>query len=59
LEDDEHWDQTLKESPISDSPQKIRQLFAVLFVFCQLTDPLKLWKNHKDKMSEDLMTTGK
>jgi len=42
LEDDTHWDRTLEEATIIDSPQKIRQLFAVLLVFCQLADPLKL-----------------
>lgn len=30
LVDDAHWDGTLEEATISDSPQKIRQLFAVL-----------------------------
>jgi len=54
LEDDTHWDRTLEEATIIDSPQKIRQLFAVLLVFCQLADPLKLWEKHKDSMSEDV-----
>jgi len=54
LEDDTHWDRTLEEATIFDSPQKIRQLFAVLLVFCQLADPLKLWEKHKDSMSEDV-----
>lgn len=30
LEDDTHWDRTLEEATIIDSPRKIRQLFAVL-----------------------------
>jgi hypothetical protein len=32
LEADAHWDRTLEEATISDSPQKIRQLFAVLSI---------------------------
>jgi len=54
LEDDTHWDRTLEEATIFDSPQNICQLFAVLLVFCQLADPLKHWEKHKESMSEDV-----
>jgi len=54
LEYDTHWYRSLEETTIFDSPQKIRQLFAVLLVFCQLADPLKFWEKNKDSMSEDV-----
>ena len=54
LEDDTHWDRTLEKAAISDSPYKLRELFAVMLVFCQLADPLKLWENHRDSLSEDI-----
>lgn len=54
LEDDMQWDLTLQEASISDSPHKIRELFAVILVFCQVADPLALWEKHKESLSEDI-----
>ena len=48
------WDLTLQEASISDSPHKIRELFAVILVFCQVADPLALWEKHKESLSEDI-----
>jgi len=47
LEDDAHWDRTLEEASIFDSQQTIRQLFAVLLVFNQVTDPLNFGKSKR------------
>ena len=38
LEDDEHWDNTLKEASISRSPRIIRELFAMMICHCEITD---------------------
>lgn len=54
LEDDNHWDYTLNEAALSDSPFKLRELFTVMLVFCQLSDPLSLWEKHKNNLSEDI-----
>ncbi|XP_008482471.2 uncharacterized protein LOC103519163 [Diaphorina citri] len=54
LEDDAHWDRTLEEASISDSAHKMRQLFAVMLVFCQLANPLTLWEKYRDSLSEDV-----
>ncbi|XP_074108441.1 uncharacterized protein LOC141533449 [Cotesia typhae] len=43
LEDDINWHRTLEEASIFDSPYKIRELFAIMLVFCQVGDPIKLW----------------
>lgn len=48
FEDEANWDKTLNEAAVSDSPQKMRQLFAVLLVFSHLDDPLNLWGKYKD-----------
>ena len=53
LQDDNHWANTLEEAAVSESPSKIRQLFAVILVFCQAANPLALWEKHRDSMSED------
>lgn len=54
LEDDAHWNRTLEEALISNSPKKIRELFAIMLVFCQVGDPLKLWEKYKDSLAEDV-----
>ncbi|XP_044596684.1 uncharacterized protein LOC123273344 [Cotesia glomerata] len=55
IEDDSHWDETLKEASLTDSPQKIRQLFAVMLVFCIPSDPMELWIKYKKYLSEDYL----
>ncbi|GFQ71964.1 ATP-dependent DNA helicase [Trichonephila clavata] len=54
LEDDTHWNSTLEEASISESPHKIRELFAIILVFCQVGDPIKLWEKHQDSLAEDV-----
>ncbi|XP_044597462.1 uncharacterized protein LOC123274027 [Cotesia glomerata] len=54
LEDDAYWDQTLAEVSISDSSYKIRELFAVMLVFCQVGDPIKLWDKYRDNFTDDI-----
>ncbi|CAH1105996.1 unnamed protein product [Psylliodes chrysocephalus] len=46
LEDDDHWDRTLEEASISDSPYEIRELFTIMLVFCQVEDPIKMWEKY-------------
>ncbi|GFV78837.1 ATP-dependent DNA helicase [Trichonephila clavipes] len=48
LEDDAHWNSTLEEASISESLNKIRELFAIIL------DPMKLWEKHRDSLSEDV-----
>ncbi|GBP95553.1 hypothetical protein EVAR_67759_1 [Eumeta japonica] len=54
FEDDANWDRTLEEACVTDSPYKIRELFAIMLVFCQVGDPLKLWEKYRDNFSEDI-----
>jgi len=55
LEDDNHWNNTINEASLSDSPSKLRELFTVMLVFCQLSDLLTLWDTHKNNLSEDII----
>ncbi|KAL4119657.1 hypothetical protein QTP88_012451 [Uroleucon formosanum] len=55
LDDDNHWNNTLNETSSSNSPTKMRELFTVMLVFCQLSDPLTLWDTHKNNLSEDII----
>ena len=54
LEDDKHWDTTLEEAALCDSPHKLRELFSVMLVFCQLSNPLSLWEKYKNSLAEDI-----
>ncbi|GFT70642.1 ATP-dependent DNA helicase, partial [Nephila pilipes] len=54
LEDDTPWDRTLEEASIFDSPYKIRELFAIIIVFCQVVDPIKLWGKYRKSLLEDI-----
>ena len=54
LEDDKHWDNTLKEGVLCDSPYKLRELFTVMLVFCQLSNPISLWEKYKNNLAEDI-----
>ncbi|GFY64080.1 ATP-dependent DNA helicase [Trichonephila inaurata madagascariensis] len=53
LEDDVHWNSTSEKASISEYLNKIRELFAIILVFCQVGDPIKLWVKRRDSLSED------
>ena len=36
-------------------PRQIRDMFAIMLHMCAISDPLTLWQNHKEAMSEDYM----
>lgn len=50
--DDKEWEYALEEAIMCDSPYKIRNLFAVLLTFCEVSNPENLWKNFWKSMSE-------
>ena len=43
------------ESSMTDSAHRMRNLFCVILAFCQPSDPMKLWLNHRDDMSSDIL----
>ncbi|XP_045511060.1 uncharacterized protein LOC123705982 [Colias croceus] len=53
LDGDQHWDDALSEASISESPQRLRHLFAVMLVFCALSDSAQLWNKYQNKLAED------
>lgn len=54
LKDGNHWDKTLEEAAISVYPTKLRELFLIMLVFCQLSNPAYLWEKYKRSLSEDI-----
>lgn len=56
LENDEYWNLTLTETPVSDS---IRKLFTIILNTCQLGSPLQFWMKHCEDMADDLKYASK
>ncbi|XP_016661099.1 uncharacterized protein LOC107884118 [Acyrthosiphon pisum] len=42
LENDEQWKNALADATVSESPSKLRELFAIIIVFCQPSEPQSL-----------------
>ncbi|XP_035445477.2 uncharacterized protein LOC118272869 [Spodoptera frugiperda] len=55
LENDQHWDDALAESCVSDNPRRLRHLFVTLLTFCNLSDAVQLWEKYKEKFAEDFL----
>ena len=50
LESDEHWDSALTEASASQSPRKIRSLFAIIISQCHVSVPKDLYPRHHENM---------
>jgi hypothetical protein len=53
LGDDQEWSHALTDSAQWASSYQLRQLFVILLLFCEVSDPLKLFTEHASHMSED------
>ena len=53
LQTDEVWKQTLTEACSHGMPYQLRQLFAHILLFCNVTDPLLLWQDFFNSLIED------
>lgn len=50
-----HYTDTLTEAAHTNSPQQIRNLLAIILTTCAPSDPKRLWKNHKESLTEDIL----
>nr|GEW83319.1 DNA helicase [Tanacetum cinerariifolium] len=57
LGDDKEWHIALEEAAFSATSQRLRSLFAQILIFCDVADPLRLWKSYWRKMSDDVPRT--
>ncbi|GBM01517.1 hypothetical protein AVEN_209323-1 [Araneus ventricosus] len=55
LEDDQHWDSTLKKASITRFPLQLRDLFDLIITACAPSNPSSLWKKYKDRFSVDIL----
>ncbi|GJZ61535.1 DNA helicase [Tanacetum coccineum] len=58
LEDDQEWENTIKEAACTATPAELRTLFAHILTFCQVSDPSTLWKRVWKTMSQDIQYTS-
>lgn len=55
LENDTHWDYTLRDAVISSNAHQIRTLFSIIISTCFPSNPIDLWTKYKDDMSDDIL----
>uniref|UniRef100_A0A453C8N7 Helitron helicase-like domain-containing protein n=2 Tax=Aegilops tauschii subsp. strangulata TaxID=200361 RepID=A0A453C8N7_AEGTS len=54
LNDDKEGDNCIKEASHWASAPQMRQLFCTILLFCEVTDPAKLWQTNWELLSEDI-----
>ncbi len=55
LQDDAEWDQCLSKVVGVQLPRSLRQLFASLLIYNNVTNPGRLWDRHKRALTEDFL----
>jgi len=55
LQDDVKWDQCLLEAASVQLPRSLRQLFASLLIYNNVTNLGQLWDKHKGALMEDFL----
>jgi hypothetical protein len=55
LQDDVEWDECLSEAASMQLPRSLRQRFANLLIYNNVTNPGRLWDKHKGILTEDFL----
>jgi hypothetical protein len=55
LQDDAEWDQCLSEAAGVQLPKSLRQLFASMLIYNNVTKLGRLWDRHKGVLTEDFL----
>ncbi len=55
LQDDSEWEQCLSKPTGVQLPRSLRQLFASLLIYNNVTNPGRLWDRHKGALTEDFL----
>ncbi len=51
--DDNEWHQALEEADLWASGRQLRDMFASMLMFCEVTNPKQLWDAHWESLSDD------
>ncbi len=54
LEEDTHWEETISEAAVSESPSELRDLFVIMFTCCYISDATTFWEKFKDDFTADI-----
>lgn len=55
LKDDNQWHVALSENAVHSMPRQLRELFVHILSNNQVADPSKLWDQHWESLSEDIL----
>jgi hypothetical protein len=55
LADDDEWRACLDEAKATQFPSQLRSLFTIIVLQCEPSDPLALWNEYKEDLSEDIL----
>ncbi|XP_020113189.1 uncharacterized protein LOC109727463 [Ananas comosus] len=55
LGDDNEWRAALSEATLWCSACQLRQLFVTILLYCEVTDPLKLWEEFWESFADDIV----
>ncbi|XP_074277028.1 uncharacterized protein LOC141600684 [Silene latifolia] len=55
LDGDDEWHVALNETASWATAQQLREMFATLLLFCEVTDPKQLWLAHWKDLSDDIL----
>ncbi len=56
LANDNEWDQALEEASVWASGRQLRDMFAYMLMFCEVTNPRQLWDAHWEFLNDDIET---
>jgi len=54
LANDDEWDQALEEAGVWASGRQLRDMFASMLMFCEVTNPRQLWDAHWESLNDDI-----
>lgn len=55
LADDSEWSEALIEASTSASARQLRDMFCSILLFCEVTNPKELFKNHWKDLTDDFL----
>jgi hypothetical protein len=54
LADDKEWHQALEEASVWALGRQLRDMFASMLMFCEVTNPIQLWDAHWKSLNDDI-----
>jgi len=54
LADDNEWHQALEKAGVWASGRQLHDMFALMLMFCEVTNPRQLWDAHWESLSNDI-----